>query len=214
MKVLVACEFSGIVREAFRRRGHDAWSCDLLPTEIPGNHIVGDVLEVISNSLSSLGKAYWGWDLLIAFPPCTHLSKVGGWCWKYKKQEQLEAFRFVLALWEAPIQRISLENPIGWLNTNWQPPTQIIHPYYFGDPYLKETCLWLKNLPTLTYVLKDDMFYKATAVEPIANWVKPGNIRNRRFNRVPEGGKGNPADRSRSFPKIAEAMAEQWGNLV
>lgn len=202
MRVLVACEFSGIVREAFAKRGHDAWSCDLLPTEgNPEWHIQANVLDVLHN----------GFDILIAFPPCTDLSKVGAWCWKYKRDKQLEAFKFVLQLWEAPISKIAIENPIGWLNTNWQPPSQIIHPYYFGDPYLKETCLWLKNLPKLTYVLKDDMFYKATAVEPIANWVKPGNIRNRRFNRVREGGKCNPHDRSRTFPKIAEAMAEQWG---
>ena len=201
MRVLVACEFSGIVREAFKKRGHDAWSCDLLDTEIPGNHIKGDVLKILGE----------GWDLMIAHPPCTHLSKASGWCWKYKQQEQLEAFKFVLELWEAPIQGVAIENPIGWLNTNWQPPAQIIHPYYFGDPYLKETCLWLKNLPRLTYVLQDDMFYKATATEPIANWVKPGNVRNRRFNRVPEGGNRNSCDRSRTFPQIAEAMAEQWG---
>ena len=198
---MIGCEFSGMVREAFVKRGHDAWSCDLLPTEIDGNHIQRNVLDYLSNV----------WDLMIAFPPCTHLSKAGGWCWKFKKQEQLGAFKFVLSLWEAPISKIAIENPIGWLNTNWQPPTQIIHPYYFGDPYLKETCLWLKNLPKLTYVLRDDMFYRATATEPIANWVKPGNIRNRRFNRVQEGGKGNAKDRSRSFPQIANAMAEQWG---
>ena len=204
MKVLVTCEFSGIVREAFGKRGHDAWSCDLLSTEIKGRHIQDDVLKHLDD----------GWDLMIAFPPCTHLSKAGGWCWKYKQQEQLEAFKFVLQLWESPIQRIAIENPVGWLNTNWQPPTQILHPYYFGDPYLKQTCLWLKNLPTLTYVLRDDMFYKATAVEPIANWVKPGNVRTRRFNTVLEGGNRNSKDRSRTFPKIAEAMATQWGNEV
>ena len=205
MKVLIACEFSGIVREAFAKRGHDAWSCDLLDTEIPSSHhIQGDICDWIVHG-------YCEWDLMIAFPPCTHLSKAGGWGWKYKKQLQKEAFEFIRMLADAPIYRICIENPVGWLNTHWRPPDQIIHPYYFGDPYLKETCLWLKNIPKLTYVLKDDMFYKATATEPIANWVKPGNIRNRRFNRVSEGGKGNPHDRSRFFQGIADAMAEQWG---
>jgi len=202
MKVLVACEFSGIVRDAFAKRGHDAWSCDLIPSEREGNHIQGGVLEILDD----------GWDLMIAHPPCTHLSKAGGWCWKFKKEQQAEAFSFVLKLWDAQIDKICIENPVGWLNTNWQLPSQIIHPYYFGDPYLKETCLWLKSLPKLAYVLRDDMFYKATATEPTANWVKPGNIRNRRFNRIPEGGRGKPKDRSRFFPSIAEAMAEQWGS--
>ncbi len=205
MKVLVACEFSGIVRDTFKARGHDAWSCDLKPSEISDNkfHYQCDVREILDKQ----------WDMMIAHPDCTHLSKAGGWCWKYKTEQQLQAFQFVLFLWQAPIPHIAIENPVGWLNTHWQPPTQIIHPYFFGDPYLKETCLWLKNLPTLTYALKDDMFYKATAVEPTANWVKPGNIRNRRFNRVPEGGKCNPIDRSRTFYGIAQAMAEQWGNV-
>ena len=204
MKVLVACEFSEVVKEQFLLRGHDAHSCDFLPGEkgLP-NHHQCDVREILND----------GWDLMIAHPPCTHLSKAGGWCWKYKIKEQEQAFEFVKTLWEAPIERICIENPVGWLNTNWQKPDQIIHPYYFSDPYLKETCLWLKGLQKLTYVLRDDMFYKSTATEPKANWVKPGNIRNRRFNRVPEGGKGNSHDRSRFFTGIAVAMAEQWGSL-
>jgi len=204
MKVLVAFEFSGIVREAFAKRGHDAWSCDLLDTEIPGQHTKGDVLEILDD----------GWDLMIAHPPCTHLSKAGGWCWKFKGKEQKEALCFVKELMNAPIDHIALENPVGLINTAIRKPDQIIHPYYFGDPWLKETCLWLKNLPKLTYVLRDDMFYKATATEPQGNWVKPGNVRNRRFNRVPEGGKRNAHDRSRFFPGIAEAMATQWGDLT
>jgi len=205
MKAIVWCEKSQRVAKALCEAGVDARSCDILPCEHPEwgiPHIQDDALNHLT-----------GYDLAIGHPPCTHLSKAGGWCWKYKEREQLEAFRFVLRLWEAPIQRIAIENPIGWLNTHWMPPSQIIHPYYFGDPYLKETCLWLKNLPLLTYVLQDDMFYKATAVEPIANWVKPGNIRNRRFNRVPEGGNRNSKDRSRMFPKVAEAMATQWSTF-
>jgi len=202
MRVLVACEFSQVVCRAFRERGHEAYSCDILPTEgNPEWHIQDDVLKHLDD----------GWDLMIAHPDCTHLSKAGGWCWKYKTKQQLDAFKFVVTLWQAPIDKIAIENPVGWLNTHWQPPSQIIHPYFFGDPYLKETCLWVKNLPTLIYVLKDDLFDRATAVEPIANWVKPGNKRKRRFNDTPEGGNRNSHDRSRTFPAIAQAMAKQWG---
>ena len=203
MKLLNGCAKSKYIADAFEAMGWDAWTCDILPPEGDGKHIQDDVLNHLND----------GWDMAIFHPDCTHLSKAGGWCWKYKEQEQLEAFKFMLRLWDAPIDKICIENPSGWLNTHWQRPSQIIHPYYFGDPYLKETCLWLKNLPKLTYVLKDDMFNKATSIEPIANWVKPGNVRNRRFNRVPEGGRNNPHDRSRFFKGIANAMAEQWGKL-
>ncbi len=201
MRVLVACEFSGIVRDVFARHGHDAWSCDLLPSETEGNHIQDDVLKHLDE----------GWDLMIAHPPCTHLSKAGGWCWKFKSKEQEEALTFVHQLMDAPIERIAIENPVGKINTAIRKPDQIIHPYYFGDPWLKETCLWLKNLPRLIYVLTDDMFHEATSIEPQGNWVKPGNKRKRRFSDVPEGGNRNSHDRSRTFLGIAEAMASQWG---
>ncbi len=204
IRVLVACEFSGIVREAFAKRGFDAWSCDLLPTEIPGQHIQGDVLKILND----------GWDLMIAHPPCTHLSKAGGWCWKFKAEEQEAALRFVRYLMDAPIKHIAIENPVGKINTAIRPPDQIIHPYFFGDPWLKETCLWLKNMPKLEYSKTDNMFWNMTAIEPKGNWVKPGNKRLRRFNDVPEGGHGNPKDRSRSFPGVADAMAEQWGSFI
>ena len=148
---------------------------------------------------------------MIAHPPCTHLSKAGGWAWKFKNREQKEALDFVTQLMNASIERIAIENPIGKINTAIRKPDQIIHPYYFGDGWLKETCLWLKHLPRLEYRLRDDMFGLATAIEPQGNWVKPGNKRNRRFNSVPEGGNRNPKDRSRTFPGIANAMAEQWG---
>ncbi|RJO60778.1 MAG: DNA cytosine methyltransferase [Dehalococcoidia bacterium] len=198
MKVLVACEFSGVVRDAFLKRGHDAWSCDLLPCESPigARHYQGDVLSMIDFSK---------FDLMIAHPPCTHLSKAGAWCWKFKEQEQREALDFVRKLLEAPVLRICLENPVGKINTAVRKPDQIIHPWMFGDPWLKETCLWLKDLPVLRATNK---------VEPQGNWVKPGNKRPwRRFDAVPEGGRGNTKDRSRSFQGIAEAMADQWGSL-
>lgn len=195
MKVLVACEFSGIVREAFARRGHDAWSCDLLPTEIPGRHIQGDVLDVLGA----------GWDLMIAHPPCTYLSKMGACHWKDRVVEQARALLFVRLLLDSSIPRVAVENPVGKINTAIRKPDQIVHPYYFGDPWLKQTCLWLRGLPSLV---------ATNRVEPIGNWVKPGNKRPwRRFWSVEEGGGGNGHDRSRTFPGIASAMADQWGGL-
>lgn len=203
MRVLIACEFSGIVRDAFAERGHDAWSCDLLPSEREGNHIQRDVLGILSD----------GWDMMIAFPPCTHLSKAGGWCWKHKAREQGEALGFVRALMDAPIERIAIENPVGKINTAIRRPDQIVHPYYFGDPWTKETCLWLKNLPKFWYVERENLFRDpVTATMPVGNWVKPGNHRpHRRFNDVREGGNQNAKDRSRTFLGVARAMAEQWG---
>ena len=137
MKVLVACEYSGRVRDAFKARGHDAWSCDLLPTDVEGQHIQGSVLDVLDQ----------GWDLMIAHPPCTHLAVSGARWFKDKKQEQHEALCFVSALLNAPIDKIALENPISVISTKIRKPTQIIQPWQFGHGETKATCLWLKNLP-------------------------------------------------------------------
>lgn len=202
MKILIACEYSGTVRDAFAAKGHYAMSCDLLPTETNGHHYQGDIFDVL----------YEDWDLMIAHPPCTHLSKAGGWCWKFKQQEQQESVEFVKKLWDTKIKKICIENPIGFLNTNWKSPSQIIHPYYFGDPWMKETCIWLKGLPKLLWSSESTLFYEKTNVEPIGNWVKPGNNRpHRKFNSIKEGGKGLAKERARFFPRIAEAMANQWG---
>jgi hypothetical protein len=134
------------------------------------------------------------------------LSKAGAWCWKHKQKEQAEALEFVRKLLSFPVPKIALENPIGKINTAIRKPDQIIHPWMFGDPWMKETCLWLKNLPLLLLT---------SIVEPGGNWVKPGNKRPwRRFDDVPEGGRRNAHDRSRTFPGIAEAMAEQWGKIL
>lgn len=133
MRVLVACEFSGRVRDAFIRRGHDAWSCDLLPTEVPGPHIQGDVLSILGN----------GWDLMIAHPPCTHLAASGARWWKEKgPMVQWEALEFVRALLAAPIPKIALENPVGKISTSIRKPDQIIQPWQFGHPETKATCLF------------------------------------------------------------------------
>ena len=140
MRVLVACEFSGIVRDAFRERGHDAWSCDLLDSEADSRwHLRGDALAFIDTR----------WDVLIAHPPCTHLTVAGARWFKGREAEQAEAIAFAEALWAAPIERIALENPIGVLSTRSSlgKPTQIIQPWQFGHGETKATCLWLKGLP-------------------------------------------------------------------
>lgn len=192
MKVLIACEFSGTVRDAFLKRGHDAWSCDLLPCEstYSKNHLQCDVLTVINQ----------GWDLMIAHPPCTHLA-VSGARWFHKKQkEQLDALKFVKTLLYAPINKIALENPISIISSKIKKPDQIIQPWQFGHPEAKATCLWLKNLPKLV-------------ATNILN--KPAN--GRWQNQTPGGqNKIGPSDdrwklRSKTYQGIADAMAAQWG---
>ena len=193
MKVLIACEFSGVVREAFRKRGHDVMSCDLLPTEIPagGNasHYQGDVLELLSK------KRGWVWDLMIAFPPCTHLCSSGARWWPMKRPEQAAAIDFVKLLADAPIPKIAIENPVGILSTTWRKPDQIIQPWMFGHGEVKTTCLWLKNLPILqpTRIVegREQRCWKMSGTLPVG-------VRAR--------------ERSRTYAGIAEAMAEQWGS--
>ena len=181
MRVLVACEFSGIVRDAFAAKGHDAWSCDLLPSERPGNHIQDDVLKHLDD----------GWDLMIAHPPCTYLAVSGARWFKYRIPEQDAALNFVLKLLNAPIPKIALENPIGRISTVIRKPDQIIQPWMFGHGETKATCLWLKGLPKL----------------------RPTNVvegREARIHRMPPGPERGK-ERSRTYPGIAAAMADQWG---
>jgi site-specific DNA-cytosine methylase len=185
MKILVACEESGTVSNKFYRLGHDVTSCDLYPSKFI-NHYQGNVLDIINN----------GFDLMIAFPPCTYLTVANNRNWEIKKQEQLKAFEFVKLLWNANIPKIAIENPVGWLNTNWQPCTQIIHPYYFGEPYSKRTCLWLKNLPLLKYNLNDTLFEQKTSCIPL-----------RKFTNTVRGS----VNRSKTFQCIANAMCKSWG---
>ena len=182
MKVLVACEFSGIVRDAFAARGHDAWSCDLLPSERPGNHIQGDVLEILDH----------GWDLMIAHPPCTHLAVSGARWFKDKKREQFYALYFVGKLMNAPaIDKIAVENPVSIISTHIRKPDQIIQPWQFGHGETKATCLWLTNLPKLIPTdIVDGREQRVFRTPPSPNRWK---------------------ERSRTFPGIAKAMAEQWG---
>ena len=185
MRVLVACEFSGIVRDAFRVREHEAFSCDLLPSEGDQfNHFQQDALEV------AYGQE---WDLMIAHPPCTHLAVSGARWFKHKQKEQAEALEFVQALLDAPIPRIALENPISIISSRIRKPDQIIQPWQFGHGETKATCLWLKNLPPLV----------------------PTNIvegREARVHKMPPG-PDRWKERSRTFQGIANAFADQWGSL-
>lgn len=195
MRVLVACEFSGTVREAFRARGHEAWSCDLLPTEMPGPHIQGDVRDILGD----------GWDLMIAHPPCTYLAS-SGLHWNRRRPERQAltdaAVVFVQTLLGAPIARIAVENPIGALSSRVRRPDQIIHPWQFGHDASKATCLWLQGLPLL-----------------VPTEVLPGGRTARRGNQTPSGqNKLGPSpdrwkQRSLTYPGIAAAMADQWGTL-
>jgi hypothetical protein len=170
MRVLVACEFSGVVREAFRARGHDAWSCDLLPSERPGPHIQGDVFKAIGAR---------SWDLMVAHPPCTYLCRAGD-RWHVNSPERRRAVQFVEALAAQPVPRIAIENPRG-LNRFWRPADQVIQPWMFGHGETKATCLWLKNLPPLM----------ATAVStgrtPRVAYVAPGPERWKERSRTLEG---------------------------
>lgn len=177
----MACEFSGIVRDAFACRGHEAWSCDLLPSEAPGNHIQGDIMALPMDS----------WDLMIAHPPCTYLASSGARWWETKQVEQRKAIYFFLWLWQLPIPRIAIENPIGLMSTVFRKPDQIIQPWQFGYGETKAICLWLKGLPLL----------------------QPTNIVEGRYPRVHREPPG-PArwkNRSRTYQGIARAMVDQWG---
>lgn len=203
MKILIACEFSGTVRDAFRRRGHDAVSCDLLPSEAGGPHIQGDVLSVLGD----------GWDMMIAHPPCTYLT-VSGLHWNGRvpgRAEKTEAaLDFVRALMEAPIPRVAIENPVSCISSRIRKPDQTIQPYEFGADASKRTCLWLKGLPKLTAcpsqrVAGRIVQHEGRTVERWANQTDSGQ------NRLPPS-EDRWALRSITYPGIAEAMADQWGS--
>jgi site-specific DNA-cytosine methylase len=181
MRVLVACEYSGVVRDAFKSRGHDAVSCDLLPTDVPGNHYQGDVLDIIND----------GWDLMIAHPPCTHLAVSGARWFHLKREEQAAALDFVRTLLDADIPRIALENPVSVISTRIRKPSQVIQPWQFGHGETKATCLWLKNLPLLE---PEDV---VSGREPKVHRMPPTADRWKL--------------RSKTYSGIAAAMANQWG---
>jgi site-specific DNA-cytosine methylase len=180
MKVLVACEYSGTVRDAFLKAGHEAISCDLLPTDVDGPHYQGDVMDIIND----------GWDIMIAHPPCTHLAVSGARWFKDKKEEQELSLEFVRLLMNAPINRIAIENPISIISSRIRKPDQIIQPWQFGHGETKATCLWLKNL---------------AALKP-TNIVEG---REAKVHRMPPG-PNRWKERSKTYTGIAEAMAQQW----
>jgi site-specific DNA-cytosine methylase len=180
VRVLVACEYSGRVRDAFLARGCDAMSCDLLETETPGPHYQGDVRDILGD----------GWDLMICHPPCTHLAVSGARWFKDKLTEQAEALDFVRMLLYAPIAKIALENPVSIISSRVRKPDQVIQPWQFGHGETKATCLWLKGLPKL----------KPTNIVP---------GREARIHKMPPG-PNRWKERSRTFEGIAQAMAEQW----
>ena len=196
MRVLVACEYSGRVRDAFAARGHDAMSCDLLPTDAPGKHYQGDIFDVIDD----------GWDLMIAHPPCTYLCSSGlHWNKRIDGRQALtdDALTFVQRLLDAPISRIALENPIGCISSQIRKPDQTIQPYQFGHDASKSTCLWLKNLPVLTPT-------ELIAPRIVAGKRRWANQTDSGQNKLPPS-----ADRwkirSETYAGIAAAMAAQWG---
>ena len=192
MKVLIACEYSGIVRDAFAAKGHNAWSCDILPTESKGNHIQDDVLKHLDQK----------WDLMIAHPPCTHLSNAGA-RFLYPKSKLnedryklgLKGKEFFMALYNAPVDKICVENPVSSKIFALPQYTQTIQPYEYGHPIQKKTCLWLKNLDNLKPI---KILKKPQSTKIAGNW----------FNK---GGKDRQKNRSKFFQGIANAMADQWG---
>jgi len=204
MKVLIACEFSGTVREAFKKKGHDAWSCDLLPTDIPGQHIQGDVLDYLDNE----------WDMMIAHPPCTYLANSGvQHLWKNRKKENGKNYRrwwlmnkgkgfFLKLLYNPFIPKIAVENPVPHGYAELPKYNQIVQPYYFGEEAMKKTCLWLKNLEPLKptkIVGKGEQYY-----------TKEGKPNGSKWYQLPPT-KDRWKHRSKTFQSIANAMAEQWG---
>lgn len=195
MNVLIACEYSGVVRRAFAARGHTVWSCDLLPSDDNSlMHYMGDVHDVI-------GAKHF--DLMIAHPPCTHLAVSGARWFKDKQQEQAEALEFVQMLMDCGIHRIAVENPVSIISSRIRKPDQIVQPWMFGDPFTKTTCLWLKNLPLLvpTNVVDKGERHVTKSGKSLPAW----------YNLPPSADRGKI--RSKTFQGFAEAMADQWSNI-
>jgi site-specific DNA-cytosine methylase len=192
MKVLIGCEYSGVVRDEFIRQGHNAVSVDIIDTDKPGPHIISDILAVLDQD----------WDLIIAFPPCTHLAGSGARWFKDKQKEQEEALSFVRKIMEAPCDKICIENPVGVISTKIRKPDQIVQPWMFGDPYEKRTCLWLKGLPKLeaTNIVQPEERHITKSGRSLPTW----------YN-IPPSMKDRGKIRSKTFLGLAKAMAEQWG---
>jgi hypothetical protein len=199
LKILVACEYSGVVRDAFIELGHDAMSCDLLPTDVPGPHYQGDVKDLLGGGCQ--------WDMLIAFPPCTYLCSSGmHWTVRGKRDPQLteDALAFVQSLLSADVKHIALENPVGCISTRIRKPDCIIHPWEHGHPESKTTCLWLKNLPKLT---------PTKILEKPASGRWENQCANGSQNKLPPS-PDRWKLRSKTYQGIANAMASQWSEYV
>lgn len=206
MKVLIACEESQAVTKEFRKLGHEAYSCDIIPCS--GGHYEWHLQQDVTLLLKD------DWDIIIAFPPCTHLSSAGASYWKEKQIDgrQQKAIEFVLLIYNSNCTKVSIENPVGKLSTSWRKPDQIIHPYHFGDPFMKRTCLWLKGLSILkhTDIIKPKYHYTSNSTR--GGLLKDGT---RRKSKLPIlKAWDNSKERSKTFPGIARAMAEQWGPLI
>ena len=204
MRILVACEFSGTVRDAFIKRGHYAMSCDIEPSESKnsGDHYQGDVLDILDHN----------WDLMIAHPPCTHLAASGAkhFAQKIADGRQQQGIDFFMRLAEANIPKVAIENPVGVMSTKWRKPDQIIQPWQFGDEAQKSTCLWLKNLPKLvpTKIVGKGDFYISPKGKRLPAWYCDAAIDGKK---VAYGSPEMKKIRNRTFQGIADAMAEQWG---
>jgi hypothetical protein len=198
MKVLIACEFSGTVRDAFTKLGHNAWSCDLEPTDTPGNHYQGDVMDILAD----------GWDLMIAHPPCTHLAVSGARHFEQKRKDgrQQQGIDLFMQMINAPIPKIAVENPVGIMSTIYKKPSQIIEPYEYGHSCTKKTCLWLKELPLLkpTNIVDKGDVWVAKSGNRMSQWYYDSSC-------LPP--KEREKMRNKTFQGIADAMADQWGNI-
>jgi len=214
MKILVACEESQSVCLELRKKGHEAFSADIMECSglHPEWHIKGDVIEIINDD----------WDMMIAFPPCTHLAVSGARHFEQKRRDgrQQQGMDFFMKMAEANIPKIAIENPIGIMSTHYKKPSQIVHPYHFGDPYSKATCLWLKNLPLLNYNRKNDIIIDGVLQKEIIFPELPTEVDKGEFVTFSSGKRmakwyneasGNGHLRSKTFPGIAKAMADQWG---
>jgi site-specific DNA-cytosine methylase len=213
MKILLACEESQAVCVEFRKRGHEAFSADIMDCSGPHPewHLKGDVLDIIKDE----------WDMMIAFPPCTHLAVSGAKHFKQKIKDgrQQQGIDFFMEMMNAPISKIAIENPVGIMSTKFRKPDQIIHPYHFGDPYSKATCLWLKELPKLSYNKRIDYNGNRPIQKEIVFSELPMEVERGEFITFPSGRRmakwyneaNNGHRRSKTFPGIAKAMADQWG---
>ena len=215
VKVLVACEESQTVCKAFRERGHEAYSADIVEPSggHPEWHVLGDVLPIINGNCTfttmdgTQHQIEGTWDLLIAHPPCTYLSIAGNRVWNApgREEKRQQAFAFFMAFINAKCKKIVVENPVGYVNSHFRKPDQIIHPYYFGDPWLKKTCLWLKGVPVLH---PSHMLPKPEPVYICFNGKKLYSTEGMKHT------KDRAKNRSKTAPGIAAAMADQWGKLV